>query len=103
MNKRMLALLSVLLVAAFVLSACGSAATPAPTSAPATQAPAPATQAPAPATVAPVDLTIWHGYHAGGSEEATINKIASFLQIAEILQSVCEAALIGGAFTGAVH
>ncbi len=77
MNKRMLALLSVLLVAAFVLSACGSAATPAPTSAPATQAPAPATQAPAPATVAPVDLTIWHGYHAGGSEEATINKIVS--------------------------
>ncbi len=77
MNKRMLALFSVLLVAAFVLSACGSAATPAPTTAPATQAPAP-TEAPTTApTVAPVELTIWHGYHAGGSEEATINKIVS--------------------------
>lgn len=55
MNKRMLALLSVLLATAFVLSAC------APSAAPAT-------------------LTIWHGYHAGGSEEATINQIVDQYQ-----------------------
>ncbi len=52
MNKRMLALFSVLLIAAFVLSACGSSA-------------------------APATLTIWHGYHAGGSEEATINQLVT--------------------------
>jgi len=30
----------------------------------------------------PCFLTIWHGYHAGGSEEATINKIVSDYQTA---------------------
>src|SRR6202142_4035615 len=59
MNKKLLALVSILLVAVFALSACGSGA--APTSGPAT-------------------LTIWHGYHAGGSEEATINQIAAQYQ-----------------------
>ncbi len=77
MNKKLLALFSILLIAAFALSACGPAATPteAATTAPATEAPTTApTVAP---TVAPVELTIWHGYHAGGSEEATINKIVA--------------------------
>ena len=40
---------ALLVVAAFVLTACGTAATPTAMPAPATQAPAPATQAPAPA------------------------------------------------------
>jgi arabinogalactan oligomer/maltooligosaccharide transport system substrate-binding protein len=74
MNKKLLAPFIILLVAAFALSACGPAATAAPTTAPAaTQAPA-ATTAP---TVAITTLTIWHGYHAGGSEESTINTIVS--------------------------
>jgi arabinogalactan oligomer/maltooligosaccharide transport system substrate-binding protein len=77
MNKKIFALLSILLIAAFALSACGTPATPAATEAPAaTTAPdtaVPPTVAP---TVEPVKLTIWHGYHAGGSEEMTINKLA---------------------------
>ncbi|HUI89830.1 MAG TPA: extracellular solute-binding protein [Anaerolineales bacterium] len=60
MHRRMLALFSVLLVAAFALSACGGGS----------------------ASSGPVTLTIWHGYHAGGSEEATINKIVSDYQAA---------------------
>lgn len=47
MNKRLFALLSVLVLASMVLAACGA---PAPV---ATEAPAPATEAPAPATEAP--------------------------------------------------
>ncbi|MFT3892822.1 MAG: ABC transporter substrate-binding protein [Anaerolineales bacterium] len=59
--KKLLSILSVLIVATMILTACGSPATPAPTEAPATSAPAteaPATVAPAteaPATEAPVD------------------------------------------------
>jgi len=56
MNRKLLALFSVLLVAAFVMSACGSSA------------------------AAPSTLTIWHGYHAGGSEESTINQIVAQYQ-----------------------
>ncbi len=58
MNKKLFALLSLLLVAAFALSSCG------------------------PGAAAPAELTIWHGYHAGGSEEATINQIAQAYQAA---------------------
>ncbi len=83
MNKKLFVLLSVALIGAFALSACGPAATQAPaaTQPPsATQAPA-ATQPPAAtATTAPIELTVWHGYHAGGSEEATINQIAADYQ-----------------------
>ena len=50
MLRKMFTLVSFVLIAAFVLTGCGPAAT---TAAPATQAPAPATQAPAPATAAP--------------------------------------------------
>ncbi|HUH98144.1 MAG TPA: extracellular solute-binding protein [Anaerolineales bacterium] len=58
MNKKLLALVSLVLIAAFALTACGGAAPAA----------------------GPVTLTIWHGYHAGGSEEATINQIAAQYQ-----------------------
>ncbi len=54
MNKKLLALFSLLLVLVFAVSACGAA----------------------PST-GPVTLTVWHGYHAGGSEEATINQITA--------------------------
>jgi len=46
-------LVAVMTIAAFILSACGTAATPTAAPAPVTQAPVPATQAPVPATVAP--------------------------------------------------
>src|SRR5512141_82675 len=58
MNKKLFTLLSVVLVAAFTLSACGG-------------------QQPA---AAPAELTIWHGYHAGGTEEATINQVVADYQ-----------------------
>jgi len=75
-------LATVLLVATMALSACGPAATPTaapvppaqPTTMPATQAPA-AQPTAVPPTAAPVSFTIWDGYHAGGSEEATINQV----------------------------
>ncbi|MGA2489729.1 MAG: extracellular solute-binding protein [Anaerolineales bacterium] len=65
MKRQIFVFASLMIVATMVLSACGAAAT---TAAPATQAPAP--------KAAPVALTIWHGYHAGGSEESTIYTIA---------------------------
>src|SRR5512142_1583328 len=58
MNKKLVTLFSVVLVAAFALSACGGAAPAA----------------------GPAELTVWHGYHAGGSEETTINQIAADYQ-----------------------
>ncbi len=61
MNKKLVTLFSVVLIAAFALTACGGAA---------------------PAAAGPVQLTIWHGYHAGGTEEATINKIVADYQTA---------------------
>jgi arabinogalactan oligomer / maltooligosaccharide transport system substrate-binding protein len=78
MNKNILALFTVLLIAAFALSACGSAATATSVPAPVSTQGAASTQAPA-ATAAPaaVTLTLWHGYHAGGSEESTINQIVT--------------------------
>jgi raffinose/stachyose/melibiose transport system substrate-binding protein len=65
MSRKIYTILSLLLVAAFALSACGAPATPAATQAPATQAPAtlaPATEAPT-ATEAPaqkVTVKWWH-------------------------------------------
>jgi len=58
MNKKLFALLSILLIAAFALSACGPQA----------------------ASSGPTALTIWHGYHAGGSEESTINTLVAQYQ-----------------------
>ena len=82
MKKSLWTVLSFVLIASVMLTACGTPATQAPaTQPPATAAPAtqpPATQAPtAEPTMAPVELTVWHGYHAGGSEEATINQIVT--------------------------
>jgi arabinogalactan oligomer / maltooligosaccharide transport system substrate-binding protein len=87
MKKSSLAVLSLVVIASMFLASCGPTAT---TAAPTTQPPAtaaPATAAPAtaapsatlpPATAAPaVTLTIWDGYHAGGSEEATITKLVN--------------------------
>src|SRR5215813_12484429 len=68
MNKKLFALFSVLLIAAFALSACGPAATP-------TEAPA-ASEAPTTApTAAPVEVTLWHAYGTGSAEETALNKV----------------------------
>ncbi len=63
MKKSLFILFSLLVITSVVLTACGGGAAPAATE--------------APAAAAAVDLTVWHGYHAGGSEEATINQIAT--------------------------
>jgi len=71
MNKKLFALFSLLLIAAFALSACGPATTtqpPAATGATAT------TEAPA-TTAAPVEVTLWHAYGTGSAEESSLNKI----------------------------
>ena len=84
MKKSLLTLVSILLVAAFVLAACGAPATeaPKPTDVPAapaaTEAPA-ATAAPA-ATEAPtaapvIEVTFWHAYGTGSAEEAAMTKL----------------------------
>lgn len=52
MKRPIFVFASLMIVAAMLLSGCGQAA-------------------------APATLTIWHGYHAGGSEEATINTIVA--------------------------
>ncbi|MGE5378572.1 MAG: extracellular solute-binding protein [Bacteroidota bacterium] len=91
MKKNLSVLFGLLLIGSMVLAACGgSAATQAPAPA-ATQPPAatqaPATEAPAAteaATQAPaaeaVEVTIWHGYHTGGSEEAALTKLVNQYQ-----------------------
>lgn len=56
MAKKLFTVLSIVMIAVFALSACA-----APTATPA----------------GPVALTVWHGYHAGGTEEATINKLVA--------------------------
>jgi len=61
MKKTLLTLISALLIAAFALTACAPAATPTPTAAPAV-----------PTTPPVTTVTIWHGYHTGGSEEAAL-------------------------------
>jgi arabinogalactan oligomer/maltooligosaccharide transport system substrate-binding protein len=109
MKKSIFLALNVALVAAFALAACSPAATPAPTTVPvqpttapvattaaATEAPttAAATVAPttAAATVAPTSapaatkagatgtVTLWHSYHAGGTEEQAINQLVAQYQ-----------------------
>jgi arabinogalactan oligomer/maltooligosaccharide transport system substrate-binding protein len=79
MKRQLFVFTSMLIATAMVLTACGATPTAAPTAVP-TQSSA-ATQAPTviPATEAmpPVTLTIWDGYHAGGSEEATITDLVN--------------------------
>lgn len=76
MKKQTLLVTSMFCIVALMLAACGGAAT---TAAPAaTVAPA-ATAVPATAA-APTAITIWNGYHAGGSEEATFNQLVANAQ-----------------------
>ena len=79
MKTKVSLLFSLLLITAFVLSACGAPATekaPVVTEAPATEAPvvteAPATEAPA---AEPVTISLWHSYHPDENEEKAFNQI----------------------------
>src|SRR5258705_4215483 len=80
MKTKMNLLFSLLLITAFVLSACGAKPTAAPavTAAPATEAPAatvaPATVAPTEAP-APVEVTFWHAYGTGSAEETALSAL----------------------------
>jgi len=72
MVKKLLPLISILLIATLVLAACAKP-TAAPTAAP-TKAPV-ATEAPTEApTVAPVEVTFWHAYGTGSAEEVALAK-----------------------------
>jgi Maltose-binding periplasmic proteins/domains len=54
MARKLFPVISIILIAAFALAACAT-----------------------PTASGPVALTVWHGYHAGGTEEATINKLVA--------------------------
>ena len=78
MKKSLWTVLSLLLIASVLLTACGTAATevPAATEAPATEAPA-ATEAPTATEppAAPVEVTFWHAYGTGSAEEMALTKV----------------------------
>ncbi|RPJ51828.1 MAG: extracellular solute-binding protein, partial [Chloroflexi bacterium] len=100
MSKLFKAILPIL-IAMMILSACAPAATPTqapaapaeptattaaaapaePTAAPVEAEPTATTAAAAPAAE-PVEITIWHAYHTGGSEEATLTKLVEAYQAA---------------------
>ena len=61
MAKKLFPLISIIIILSMALAACSTATKTAAT---------------------PTTLTIWHGYHAGGSEEATINKLVADYQTA---------------------
>ena len=66
MNKKIL-FGSLLLASSMVLSACGAAATPTAV---------PPTAVPPPPTPKPVEVTLWHAYGTGSTEEATMTELA---------------------------
>jgi len=68
MKKNLFTLLSVLVLTSLVLAACG----PAATAVPPTQPPAAA-----PTQVPKVELSVWHSYHTGGSEEQALTQIVA--------------------------
>jgi putative spermidine/putrescine transport system substrate-binding protein len=84
-------LVALLVVAAFVLTACGTAATPTAAPAPATQAPAPATQAPAPATAAPATAAPAYAYTFDGTGVAQGYKGTVVPSVPADLVTACKA------------
>lgn len=79
--KKFLPLISILLIAVFVLAACAPKATPEPTTAPVvepTKAPVEPTKAPEPTATtapAPVEVTFWHAYGTGSAEEVALTNL----------------------------
>jgi len=84
MNKRLFALLSVLVLASMILAACGTPA-PVATEAPAAEAPAAATEAPAAATEAPaaeaVTLKIVSSLPMTGSSLTQVQTVVNAMQL----------------------
>ncbi len=105
MNKKLFALLSVLVIASMALAACGTPATEAPAAeAPATEAPAaeaPATEAPAaeaPAAGGKVEVFSWW---TGGGEAAGLEAMIKVFQAQYPDIEFVNAAVAGGAGTNA--
>src|SRR5574338_503637 len=75
MKKTLWTLISLMLVAGVLLSACGTPANQPPAAA--TEPPAAATEPPAAATeppaAEPVEVTLWHAYGTGSAEETALN------------------------------
>lgn len=81
MKNKLSLLFSLLLISAFVLAACGPAATEAPAPAPEepvaqpTDAPAEPTAAPEEPPAEPIEVTFWHAYATGSVEEAAMTAV----------------------------
>lgn len=81
MKKKMLTLISMLLIATFVLAACGAPVAEAPVAEePVAEAPAaeePAAEAPAAEEPAAevIEVTFWHAYGTGSAEETALATI----------------------------
>ena len=81
--KNPIKLVGLLGALAIVVSACGPAATAAPSKAPATQGPAVTT---APASEAPTqtgmsgELTLWHSYGSGGGETGALDQVLAAVE-----------------------
>jgi arabinogalactan oligomer/maltooligosaccharide transport system substrate-binding protein len=73
--KNPIKLVGLLGALAIVVSACGPAATPAPTTGPATQAPGTAAPTTAPETGMSGELTLWHSYGSGGGETGALDQV----------------------------
>ena len=71
--KKFLPLISILLIAMFVLAACQPAATEAPTTVPAEATPVPAEPTDVP--MEQVEVTFWHAYGTGSAEEVALAKL----------------------------
>ncbi|HEY4692348.1 MAG TPA: extracellular solute-binding protein [Bellilinea sp.] len=71
--KKFLPLISILLIAMFVLAACQPAATEAPTTVPAEATPVPAEPTAVP--MEQVEVTFWHAYGTGSAEEVALAKL----------------------------
>jgi len=77
MKKSLWTVLSLLLIASVLLTACGTAATEAPaaTEPAATQPPAATEPAATQPPAAPVEVTFWHAYGTGSAEEIALTKV----------------------------
>src|SRR3990170_2431706 len=71
--KKFLPLISILLIAMFVLAACQPAATEAPPTVPAEATPVPAEPTAVP--MEQVEVTFWHAYGTGSAEEVALAKL----------------------------
>lgn len=99
MNKKLFALLSILVIAVFAITACGSAATEAPAAA--TEAPAAATEAPAEAPAAMGESVEVFSWWTGGGEAAGLEAMMGVFQAANPDVEFVNAAVAGGAGTNA--